>query len=230
MAAVRRSSSWIGETVDFVDLRLACRGYAAWWLGWAGGGPRPTTHRVCAARRSSAVQSRNAVSAPASPQSAQSAQMPEARSITSRRVCATRRDLRRGGPGSAMVRLWRAARCSGQARCWWSWQLVPRRRRSIRAVSDLSRVCTLSTPPGTETSWPTGSVVTGGGRGPRTVAEWYRCARVSPFSRALDRVTLAAVAARTAVLQDGPRTALSTYPLWAASVALDGVGTVTLLG
>jgi hypothetical protein len=97
-------------------------------------------------------------------------------------------------------------------------------------VPDLSRVCTLSTPPGTETSWPTGSVVTGGGRGPRTVAEWYRCARVSPFSRALDRVTLAAVAARTAVLQDGPRTALSTYPLWAASVALDGVGTVTLLG
>jgi hypothetical protein len=45
----------------------------------------------------------------------------------------------------------------------------------------------------------------------------------------LDRVTLAAVAARTPVLQDGPCTALSTYPLWAASVALDGVGTVTLL-
>ena len=80
-------------------------------------------------------------------------------------VCATRRGLGRGGPGSAMVRLWRAARWSGQARCWgWSWQLglsfVGGDGRSGRC-----RTCRWSplpsTPPGTDTFRPLGIVVTG---------------------------------------------------------------------
>jgi hypothetical protein len=71
-----------------------------------GGGPRPTTHRVCATRRSSAFQSRNAVSAPASPQSAHT---PDARSITSRRhAChasgSPRRRTRSGDGGGAVGR------------------------------------------------------------------------------------------------------------------------------
>ena len=92
----------------------------------------------------------------------------------------TRRGLRGGGPGSAMVRLRRAGWWSDQARCWgWSWQFglsfVGGDGRSGRC-----RTCRRSplprTPPGADTSRPPGSVVTAGGRGPRTVAEWYRCA------------------------------------------------------
>jgi hypothetical protein len=98
---------------------------------------------VCAARRSSAVQSRNAVSAPASPQSAQ---MPEARSITSRRrVCHpswsapgwTRLGDGEVAAGRAVVRPGTARGVVMATRA-----LLRRRRRSIRAVPNLSRVCT----------------------------------------------------------------------------------------